>query len=56
MNDKSPNSTTTARVCSLYEHAECVVPILKSTNVDLCDCPEACSERLPTGQLIQYGF
>ena len=40
---------------SLADHAQCVAPKIKLFNYDHCHCIPACSERIPSGQLIQYG-
>ena len=41
--------------CSLYDHADCVSPLIKHFNHTACSCLPACSEKIPQGQLIQYG-
>ena len=44
-----------SKPCSLSDHAQCVAPKIKLFNFEHCRCFQACSERLPSGQLIQYG-
>ena len=39
----------------ILEHARCVSPKLKIYDSSNCSCSQACSEKLPQGQLIQYG-
>ena len=42
--------------CSLWDHADCVSPLMKNFNHTTCRCLPACSEKIPQGQLIQYGY
>ena len=45
----------TATISNFLEHARCVSPKLKIYDSSNCSCSQACSEKLPQGQLIQYG-
>ena len=49
------NINNEAPSCSLSAHAQCVAPAIKMFNYEHCKCIQACSERIPAGQLIQYG-
>ena len=54
--NKAKSAGDSVKGCSLYQHGKCVVDYVKNFDSSHCDCIQACSERIPEGQLTQYGY
>ena len=54
--NEAKSAGDSVKACSLYQHGKCVVDYVKNFDSSHCDCIQACSERIPEGQLTQYGY